>query len=63
MLLDVQSSFAATHNRVKNISEIHFAVRRRCSSALELALELYEEKGNVLGADRARAALASRRVN
>jgi hypothetical protein len=63
MLLDVQSSFAATHNPVKNISEIHFSVRRRCSWALEQALELYEEKGNAVGADRARAALPSRRVS
>ncbi len=32
------------------------------AAALEQALELYEEKGNVLGAERVRAALASGRV-
>ena len=32
------------------------------TAALEQALELYEEKGNLLGADRVRAALASGRV-
>jgi len=29
VLLDMQSSVAATHNLVKNISEIHFSLRRR----------------------------------
>jgi tetratricopeptide (TPR) repeat protein len=33
------------------------------AAALEQALELYEEKGNVLGADRVRAALSSGRVS
>jgi len=33
------------------------------AAALEQALELYEEKGNVLGADRVRAALASERAS
>jgi hypothetical protein len=29
VLLDRQSSVAATHNLVKNFSEIHFSLRRR----------------------------------